>query len=152
VEEGPDGPFYRLRLHLGKTNQLNKPDHRTIGPTGAEVCPFKITEQYLQRLGSKTCSLQPSCDPSDRARPHPTRVVPYTRALDDLRELLDGLGYNGKDYGEHSGKRGGATESSSKGIPENEIQEQGNWTCLTTARKYIEKSDKNSLAFIRKMI
>jgi len=111
-----------------------------------------LTQRYLQRLGSPTCSIQPSCDPRDPSRPHSTRVVPYTRALDDLRELLDGLGYDGKKYGEHSGKRGGATESSSKGIPETEIQEQGNWTCLATARKYIEKSDKKSLEFIRKMI
>jgi len=80
------------------------------------------------------------------------RVVPYTRALDDLRNLLDNLGYDGKEYGEHSCKRGGATESSSKGIPETEIQEQGNWKCLATTRKYIERSDKKSLDFIRRMV
>jgi len=141
-----------LNLKLGKNNQHNDPDHRSIGRTGQDVCPYTLTERYLQRLGSNVCSLQPTCDPRDRNRPHPTRVVPYTRALDDLRELLDELGYDGKKYGEHSGKRGGATESSSKGIPENEIQEQGNWKSLATARKYIDKDDKKSLAFIRRMI
>lgn len=80
------------------------------------------------------------------------RVVPYTRALDDLRDILDHLGYDGKKYREHSGKRGGATESSSKGIPETDIQEQGNWKSLATTRKYIDKSDKKSLEFIRRMV
>lgn len=66
-------PYYRLNLKLGKTNQNNDPDHRTIGRTGTDVCPFTLTQRYLQRLGSNTCSLQPSCDPRDGRQPHPTR-------------------------------------------------------------------------------
>ncbi len=48
--------------------------------------------------------------------------------------------YDGKRYGEHSGKRGMATQAAANGLSEEEIRDGGNWASATTARKYIQQS------------
>jgi len=69
-----------------------------------------------------------------------------------LRDLITELGYDGNEFSEHSHKRGAASESSSAGISETDIQEQGNWKSLATTRKYIDQSDTRSLSFTKKLI
>lgn len=83
-------------------------------------------------------SLQPNCAPGSPNRPHPTRAIGYTLALQDLRHVIDASGHNGADFSEHSNKRGGATHATNSGIPEDEIREIGNWKSLKTARLYID--------------
>jgi hypothetical protein len=48
--------------------------------------------------------------------------------------------FDGKKYGEHSGKRGAATRAAAIGMTEEEIREVGNWGSTQTARKYIAQS------------
>ncbi len=48
--------------------------------------------------------------------------------------------FDGKMFGEHSGKRGMATQAAANGLTEEEIREGGNWASATTARKYIDQS------------
>lgn len=47
--------------------------------------------------------------------PDPNKPVPYNVALTDMKKLMDLLGYDGKLYGEHSGKRGDATIAAAHG-------------------------------------
>lgn len=39
-------PYFRLKLVGGKTNQLNRPDHRVIAQTGGVLCPYNLTKRY----------------------------------------------------------------------------------------------------------
>jgi len=48
--------------------------------------------------------------------------------------------------------RGIATESSSKGISDEQIQEQGGWTNPRTARLYINKKDKKTREYNKKLL
>jgi len=153
-EDEGQGPFCRLHLKYGKTNQLNQPDHRTISSSD-RLCAYSLTRSYLDKLTlpcGNAVSLQPSCHPADPNKPHPTREVPYTRALSDLKEFVTQLGYDGDAFSEHSHKRGAATESSSQGISENQIQEQGGWTNIKTTRLYIDKKPNKNHAFIKKLL
>jgi hypothetical protein len=53
-----------------------------------EMCLVSLTEKYLDFLGTHYGSLQPTCDPSNANKPHETKVVGYTLALDDLRKTI----------------------------------------------------------------
>ena len=59
-------------------------------------------------------------------------------ALQDLKNTITQAGHEGQKFSEHSNKRGGATHAANSGLPENEIQEMGNWASLKTARLYID--------------
>jgi len=153
-DDDGQGPYYKLHLKLGKTNQLNQPDHRTIS-SSTRLCAYTLTRKYLEKLSNPnhiSVSLQPSCLASDPSKPDLTRVVPYTRALSDLKNFVTQLGYDGDAFSEHSHKRGAATESSSQGLSDNQIQDQGGWTNIRTTRLYIDKKPSKNHAFIKKLL
>jgi len=151
-KNGSQGPYFRMKLIGGKTNQLNRPDHVVIASAPGPICPYTLTKRYTSIIG-KTAYLQPYCLASDRTRPDLKKgSIYYTSALADLRNVLTGLGYDGNEFSEHSLKRGVATDSDAAGIPENEIQEEGGWTNVQTTRRYIDKKDTKSVLYTRKLI
>jgi len=92
--------------------------------------------------------LQPSCLRGSPDVANPKKSVSYGCSHANLREVLDLLGYQGSDYGEHSAKRGMATHCARLGIPEPDIQVAGNWTNLKTTRLYIDKKTVKAQKFI----
>jgi hypothetical protein len=70
----------------------------------------------------------------------PNKVVSYDNGLKDLRKLLNEIGFPGNEFGEHSGRRGGATKACESGASLEEIQFLGNWKSSKQASKYIERS------------
>jgi hypothetical protein len=42
-----NGPFYRLELLGGKTNQLNLSHFRVIAKTGNIICPYELTRRCV---------------------------------------------------------------------------------------------------------
>jgi len=112
---------------------------------------YKFCNRYLEFLGSHNGSLQPKCSPVHHSSPHPTLAIGYNRAIQDLRTILDSLGYDGKSFSEHSMKRGITTTSDEIGIPEAEICQEGGWKNLKTMRLYIDKKDVKSLLFAKKI-
>lgn len=84
--------------------------------------------------------MQPNCLPSSPYKPHPTRSIGYTRALQDLKATIELAGHDGKQFTEHSNKRGGATHAANAGVADTVIQEIGNWSSLKTARLYIDQN------------
>lgn len=59
--------------------------------------------------------LVPLC--SSKNDRNPNKTVSYSAALLDLKKLLQLLGFDPNLYGEHSGKRGGATAAAACGAP-----------------------------------
>ena len=107
-------------------------------------CPVEFTKSYFQYLGCQhTGFLVPSCDPF--FKPAPAKPVPYNAALTDLRNLLDSLGYPSKDYGEHSGKRGGASTAADNGMNKDDLQRLGGWRSDVMPSKYTDLSTNNRL-------
>ena len=85
-------------------------------------------------------SIQPNCAQGQHKRPHPTKSICYTLALQDLKNVIDSAGHDGKTFSEHSSKRGGATTAANAGLQEDEIRELGNWASTKTARLYIDNN------------
>ena len=74
----------------------------------------------------------------------PTTATPaklrYTTAKEDLQKLLHELGYDAKQFGEHSGKRGGATAAAASGATAAEIKLLGRWRSDATPHLYVDAS------------
>ena len=85
----------------------------------------------------------PSCLPN--TGPDPSKSVPYNGALEDLRNLLNDLGHDGKRYGEHSGKRGGATVAVENGMDMETLKRFGRWCSADVPSKYVDLGTKSRI-------
>ncbi len=92
----------------------------------------------MEFLGDHQGSLVPTCRPCQVDKPHSSRAIGHSLAVQDLRSSITLAGHNGKLYSEHSCKRGGATHAANSGLIDQEIREIGNWKSLKTARLYID--------------
>ncbi len=72
--------------------------------------------------------------------------------MSNLRAILDRLGYVGRDYSEHSSRRGVATHSSDIGIDDSSIQVAGNWTDPRTVKKYIDRKPSQHQRLTKKIL
>ena len=107
-------------------------------------CPVELTAHYFMFLGTSHVGyLVPSCTPTNR--PDPSKPLPYPGALADLRHLLDSLGFDSRMYGEHSGKRGAATQAAENGMSQTNLQQLGGWRSDTMAAKYVDMSTESKL-------
>jgi len=79
------------------------------------------------------------------------RSVSYTTSLTDLRQVMDELGYDGREFGEHSMKRGAATSSHEAGVSEADIQTEGGWTNSKTVKLYIDRGPSKSQTIAKKL-
>lgn len=86
----------------------------------------------------------PLCDPKNHDEPHPTKTISYTNASEDLRHVLTLIGVDPTGFGEHSMKRGGATEAARLGATADEICIAGDWSSATTASKYIDQPSSHN--------
>ena len=68
--------------------------------------------------------------------------VGYSTALSDLRLLLASLGLDldPSKYGEHSGRRGGATAASDAGVDWTDLMSHGCWKSIATPLGYLANS------------
>lgn len=109
-------------------------------PTQEETnCPVNLTERYFQFLGTDwTGSVVPLSQPGHPDKPHATKVMSYTNAIEDLQHVLQLIGLDPNGYSEHSMKRGGATEAARRGASAADIQLAGNWSDARVAGQYVD--------------
>ena len=140
-----------LSLHLkvtfteGKTQKANDEDERIVAADfdSPNFCPVQMTRNYLMFLGSSHNGyLVPACDP--RGNPDQNKFVPYTGCLDDLKKLLTALGIQGR-YGEHSAKRGAATQAVENGMPLETLKRFGGWKSDSMPVKYVDRSTNSKI-------
>lgn len=104
-----------------------------------ELCPVRLTQGYFSFLGDAwTGSVVTSCNAQDANLPHPTRVMSYTNAKEDLQYVLQLIGLDPRGFSEHSMRRGGATEAARMGATTSEIQSAGNWSNPQVAGRYVD--------------
>ena len=115
--------------------------YRTTDPYS---CPVQLTKKYFEFLGDWTGSVVPLSDSKNRNIPHATRTMSYTNASEDLKHVLNLINVDPTGYGEHSMKRGGATEAARRGATSSEICVAGDWSNQKTAQKYIEPTGSHN--------
>ena len=141
-------------LHLkivfkgGKNDQYSEGSERVVAanPNGKN-CPVQLTLNYFQFLGPVYLGyLVPSCTPKNQ--PNPDKPVPYSGALSDLKKLLSLLGFDAALYGEHSGKRGGATAAAANGATDKQLKRLGGWRSDAMPAKYVDLSIASRISML----
>ena len=136
-----------VHVARSKTDQIGKGDVKTIMSNDSACCPVQIIRRYIAMLRygpGDNGFFQPRIrtDPAGSQRGLPDTKLAYTAALQELKTLLAFLGRNPEEYGEHSGRRGGATTASEAGARWTDLKIHGRWKSDTTAQKYIEATAK----------
>jgi hypothetical protein len=149
-----DLPSLHLKVLFkgGKNDQYSEGAERIVAayPDEDRYCPVSLTRNYFQFLGSEfTGFLVPACRPN--LLPDPLKPLPYSGALDDLRRLLNELGYDGKLFGEHSGKRGGSTQAVENGMDLETLKRLGGWRSPAMPAKYVDLAVTSRIQMSKKM-
>ncbi|KZS08446.1 Uncharacterized protein APZ42_027551 [Daphnia magna] len=133
-------PHLKILFKGGKNDQYSEGSERIVASNPDDkICPVKLTINYFQFLGPIYSGyLVPSCTPKNT--PNPNKAVSYSGALCDMKKLMSTLGYDAKLYGEHSGKRGGATTAAANGATDKQLKRLGGWRSDTMAAKYVDLS------------
>jgi hypothetical protein len=137
VYESSPSPHLKIIFKGGKNDQYSEGSERIVAANpNSQSCPVQLTINHFQFLGpSYTGYLVPSCTPKNK--PNPDKAVPYSGALSDLKKLLTSLGYVSSLYGEHSGKRGGATSAAANGVTDQQLKRLGGWRSDSMPAKYV---------------
>ncbi len=138
--ESSPSPHLKIIFKGGKNDQYSEGSERVVAAhPDSQSCPVKLTINYFQFLGpSYVGYLVPSCTPQNK--PNPEKALPYSGALSDLKKLLTSLGYDSSLYGEHSGKRGGATSAAANGATDKQLKRLGGWRSDSMPAKYVDLS------------
>ena len=145
-------PHLKVLFKGGKNDQYSEGADRIVAafPEEERYCPVNFTKNYFQFLGAGfTGYLVPVCRPNHL--PDPSKPLPYSGALDDLRQLLNELGYDGKLFGEHSGKRGGSTQAAENGMDLETLKRLGGWRSTAMPAKYVHLAVKSRIEMSRKL-
>ena len=129
VYQSSRSPHLKIVFKGGKNDQYSEGGERIV----------QLTLNYFQYLGPLyTGYLVPACTPKNE--PNPIKAVPYAAALSDLKKLLTSLGYDASLFGEHSGKRGGATTAAANGATGEQLKRLGGWRSDAMPSKYVDLS------------
>ncbi len=133
-------PHLKILFKGGKNDQYSEGGERVVASNpNQKRCPVRLTLHYFHFLGTGYSGfLVPSCTPKNT--PNPEKSVPYSGALADMKKLMDLIGYDPKLYGEHSGKRGGATAAAARGATDKQLKRLGGWRSDSMPAKYVDLS------------
>ena len=128
-----------------KTDQLQKGDTAFIKYAEHPYCPVILLQDYISRLryGDRDGYLQPKITSSNGVQSGLWNTqVSYSTALSDLKLFLAALGLDPSKFGEHSGRRGGATAASDAGVDWPDLMLHGRWRSATTPIGYLANTRK----------
>ena len=133
----------KVRFVGGKTDLFSEGSERIVAADldQPQFCPVRLTRLYLNRLGESYEGLlipRTRLSPNRELRADPEIPLSYTTALEDLKALLTSLGLDATSYGEHSGKRGGATAAAASGMDVATLQRFGGWRSQSVPSKYVD--------------
>ena len=141
VYESNQSPHLKTLFKGGKNDQFSEGSERVVAANPDEKrCSVKLTLNYLKFLGlSYLGYLVLSCTAKNSQ--NPDKPVPYSGALCDLKKLMTSLGYDADVYGEHSGKRGGATAAAAHGATDKQLKRLGGgWRLDAMPAQYVDLS------------
>ena len=134
-----------ILIPRSKTDQFSRGESVFIRYAEHSACPVQLLVDYLRRLnyGEREGFLQPRIRTVKGVQSGIFNTqVSYSTALSDLRLLLASLGMNldPSKFGEHSGRRGGATAASDAGVDWTDLMSHGRWKSIATPLGYLANS------------
>ena len=137
-----------LHIKRSKTDQMGKRTYVRINITDLDHCPVEITRLYMQKLnyGTENGYLQPQVRTYKNGEQSGVwyKKLSYSKALEDTKAFMAILGRNPADFGEHSGRRGGATAALEAGVSWIDLKRHGRWASDSAPQRYIEETKKKA--------
>ena len=141
-----------ITIRKSKTDQSGKGEKKILYAVDSRpmMCPVRLTKKYLVRLSKhlgekgenyEGC-LQPQvkkCSKLGYQIPLKEKRICYSTCLEESKKLLIKIGAKGR-FGEHSGRRGGATTAAANGANLDEVQKLGNLKSSGCANRYIDQN------------
>ena len=139
-------PHLKVIFRGGKNDLYSEGSERIVAAnSNTKNCAVNLTLNYFQFLGPTYSGyLVPSC--TSKNTPNPEKPVTYSGALSDLKKLMNLLGYDPSLFGEHSGKRGGATAAAANGATDQQLKRLGGWRSDSIPAKYVDLSLKSRIS------
>ena len=136
-----DSDGLSITIPRSKTDQLGRGETVYIQFAAHPACPVSLIQDYIDRLhydDGQDGYIQPRVS-STNGDQHGiwNTTVSYSTALSDLKLLLTSLGYDASRFGEHSGRRGGATAASDAGVDWTDLMSHGRWKSVATPLGYL---------------
>ena len=137
-----------LHIRKSKTDQLGAGQYIRINASEIENCPVEITHHYITKLnyGTENGFLQRQIRSYKDGRQSGVwhKKLSYSTALEDTKAFMAIIGRDPSDYGEHSGRRGGATAASEAGVSWMDLKRHGRWASDRAPQRYIEQTEKRA--------
>ena len=117
-------------------------------------CPVSLTHFYIEKLKAllpadhtAKFSLQTQINTTKNGHYLPLngkKAISHEVSLKNSCEVLTTLGEDAKLYGEHSGRRGGITETSRAGATTRQLRLQGQWLTDESPQRYIDEASRRT--------
>lgn len=144
----------RINVRRSKTDQVGRGAQvlvqREVDKSQHMYCPVHITEEYVKRLqyNGREGYLQPRIrslvQGEDRIQvAEGDHQVSYSTAIEQLKGCIAGLGIDSTGFGEHSGKRGGATAAANNGASRDLIRLHGRWKSPSMVDLYVDSTEES---------
>ena len=139
-----------LDLYIGKskTDQKRKGSWVRVArhKDTPHDCPVNITLIYIRMLkypSGFNGSLQPRIIQDEQGqRGSQQHEICYSRSLQDLKALIAKTGRSHGSFGEHSGRRGGATAAAKAGAKWTDLKRLGRWASDAAPQLYVENTER----------
>ena len=137
----PDG--VTILIPKSKTDQFGKGETVYIHYANQPCCPVLLLVDYIRKLnyGDRDGFLQPKVRTVKGVQSGIwNTTVSYSTALSDLRLIIAALGLDPAQFGERSGRRGGATAASDAGVDWTDLMTHRRWKSVSTPLGYLANS------------
>ena len=143
------GDHVEILLPNSKTDQLREGHIVMISRTGSSACPVFWLQKYLS-----LSVLQNNPENFLFCRMSKTKVghkadgrkpISYTTAREDFTQRMGRITKDGKKYGLHSLRSGGASAAANCGVSDRKIRKHGRWVSTASRDRYIKDSMERRL-------
>lgn len=115
-------------------------------------CPVKLLELFLERGEHRPSqSLFCLCQKLGAGYKLRQAALSYSRAREQFRQMISGLGLDSNEFGLHSLRSGGASQAARSGVSGRVWRRHGGWHSIQAADGYVGESLENTLVVSRNL-
>ena len=144
-----------VRIRSSKTDQYRKGDKVMIARSDAPTCPVRMLERYCQLADIELTSTKRLFRGMIRTKKgeklRPAGAISYTRLRELVKQKLNQLGYDEKQFGVHSFRAGGASAAANAHVPDRLFKRHGRWRSENAKDGYIKDLDSDMLQVSKKL-
>ena len=141
------GSSMSITIHKRKNDQFREGHTSFFSRSGKVTCPVSITERLISLLPSGTefrssPVVRRIIKSKKHERFHERLGICYSTALESIRKFISPFVSNGKDYGTHSLKSGGASNSGFKQLKDELMDRHAGWKNPRSKYRYMKRSSE----------